>query len=154
MSAQSTIEQFDFSPLKPAAAQVAAISGCTPDEALREFTRFFQVKVEAKDVDAELLSPTGLMDHIWHAAVLDTRLYESLQQHVGMKIHHNPGGANRTPEETRKRNARLDRMVAAYKERFGSTPIGLRPHDEIKDAEMEEEEGDEHRAKPGDKPRC
>lgn len=76
------------------------------------------------------------MDFIWHAAVLDTRLYERLQQHVGMKIHHNPGGASRTAEETPKRNARLDRMAQMYQERFSTTPIGLRPHEPIEATEL------------------
>lgn len=53
------VDGFDFSPLLVAATQVAAFSECTAEEALREFTRFIQLKVEAKDTDAQLISPTG-----------------------------------------------------------------------------------------------
>ena len=34
------------------------------------------------------------MDEIWHAAILDTQFYASLQEALGVVIHHRPEGAS------------------------------------------------------------
>ncbi len=48
--------------------------------ALEEFRRFLQLQVAKQDSEAIQLTPTALMDHMWRASVLDTNLYDKLQE--------------------------------------------------------------------------
>jgi hypothetical protein len=43
-----------------------------------------------RDVDGTMLDRTALMDHVWRAASLDTKLYDALQAHLGMRLHRMP----------------------------------------------------------------
>jgi|TARA_R110002060_G_scaffold27509_8_gene37363 hypothetical protein len=48
------------------------------------------------------------MDEIWHAAILDTQFYASLQEALGVVIHHRPEGAS--DKEAAQRTKRLSVM--------------------------------------------
>jgi hypothetical protein len=62
------------------------------------------------------------MDHMWHAAVLDTKFCSSLQRQLGMELHHRPQGAL-TAEKEQREQRRRD-LVILYKLRYGSDPLG------------------------------
>jgi hypothetical protein len=85
---------------------------------MSEFVRFLELKKLTRDTDADKISPTPLMDVIWHAVVLDTRFYASLQQHLGLILHHRPEGALE-PQQA----ARFETMRALYRDRFGTEPL-------------------------------
>jgi large subunit ribosomal protein L40e len=40
-----------------------------------------------RDFDGTKLAPTPLMERIWCGAILDTELYDTLQAHLGMRLH-------------------------------------------------------------------
>lgn len=58
---------------------------------------------------------------MWHAAILDTRFYASLQSALGVMLHHNPAGADE--EQTQQREKRLMTMKALYKSFFNDEPL-------------------------------
>lgn len=62
-------------PLFHAAKELEVRTGFTVLQLLEEFRRFMAMKVVMRDTECELISPTGLIDHLWHAAILDTRYY-------------------------------------------------------------------------------
>lgn len=83
---------FDRTALAKALREKTAIS---EELALRTVNDFFDKFIEAKkleqDWDGTRLSPSPLIDAVWHAVLLDTRRYQAL---CGKKfIHHNPDGA-------------------------------------------------------------
>ena len=85
-SADSKQYSIDYAPLADAARKAFAIYGGTVDQALQEFHRLMELKVFVSDIDATKLSPTPLMDFMWHAAILDTKFYRELQQKLGLTI--------------------------------------------------------------------
>jgi hypothetical protein len=106
-----------------AAKEAAALFGTTAGVAMREFERFVELKVFLRDTDAVKISPTPLMDAMWHAAILDTVFYAGLQVKLGMMIHHRPSGAH--PEEAEARKKRLINLGNVYSVRYDSEPFGL-----------------------------
>jgi large subunit ribosomal protein L40e len=97
MSAQTHSEEerkepqgsnFDWTDLQPAATRLGSEWRCTAQQALLEFTRFIELKVFLGDTDGDKIEPTGLMEQMWRAAILDTRFYDDLQRHIGMRLHH------------------------------------------------------------------
>jgi hypothetical protein len=52
--------------------------------------RLLVVKTFMEDHDAEKISPSPIMDAMWHAATLDSRLYADLQKALGCVLHHRP----------------------------------------------------------------
>ena len=65
------------------------------------------------------------MDEIWHAAILDTQFYASLQEALGVVIHHRPEGAS--DKEAAQRTKRLSVMEGIYKTFFSTNPLERRP---------------------------
>lgn len=110
-------------PLFQIANTIATANGYKATELLEEFRRFLALKAILKDSDASLISPTPLMDTLWHAAILNTKLYDQLQQEYGIKIHHNPEGASQTASETNKRQKRLVEMKKWYKLLWNEDPL-------------------------------
>ncbi|KAF4618981.1 hypothetical protein G7Y89_g14866 [Cudoniella acicularis] len=110
--------------IKKAAIQtrVTIIYNVTIDQAVEEFRRLIALKTFYKDQNAEMLSPTPLMDTLWHAAILDTRFYAELQKALGCVLHHRPEGASDNEAEARK--LRLASMEALYTVYFTSKPSG------------------------------
>ncbi len=79
--------------LAGAAEQAEVLFGVSAAVAREEFRRFLQLKVSEMDSDATKLCPTPLMDHMWQAVILETELYERLQEQIGMKLHRAPTAA-------------------------------------------------------------
>ncbi len=109
--------------LANAAKEAAALHGTTASVAVREFRRFMDLKVVLRDKYAVKISPTPLMDAMWHAAVLDTVFYAGLQKELKMTIHHRPSGAG--PAEAEARRKRLTNLGNVYRLRYDSEPFGL-----------------------------
>jgi len=65
------------------------------------------------------------VDELWHAAILDTRLYAALQNALGLVLHHHPSGASEQDSENRE--MRLAAMKAIYRVSFSSDPLGHAP---------------------------
>src|SRR5258708_32636363 len=92
-SITSSAESIEVHPLFQQATAIGNSNGYSTDEILEEFRRFIALKFCCKDTDATIISPTPIMDLIWHAAILNTKYYEQLQAEYRMIIHHNPEGA-------------------------------------------------------------
>lgn len=96
-------------------------------QVLRQFYRFFLLSsfVFASDSERDVphLSPTPLMDSIWHHCILSTRFYKSLCDKLcnGRFLHHRIPPD--TPEETAARNERLAVMRFAYHRVYGVDPL-------------------------------
>jgi large subunit ribosomal protein L40e len=92
--------------------------------AIVEFIRFMLLKFHMRDFEGKVLSPTPLMDAVWHTAILNTRVYEAimtvLANHGGKWIHHET--LNETIENKQKRQARVAMTVAMYKVMFETDP--------------------------------
>lgn len=65
------------------------------------------------------------MDELWHAAILDTKLYAELQEALGLVLHHRPSGAS--DQESEHRERRLAVMKAIYRANFSTDPLGRPP---------------------------
>ncbi|KAJ3374540.1 hypothetical protein GGF31_007318 [Allomyces arbusculus] len=63
------------------------------DLAIHEYRRFLVLKVAHNDGQAVLLSPSAIIDAVWHAHILDTRAYLAMNQRLPFWIHHEPKGA-------------------------------------------------------------
>jgi len=106
-----------------AAKNAAALHNTTPALAMREFQRFLELKVFLHDTDATKISPTPLMDEMWHSAILDTVFYAALQSKLGQLVHHRPAGAMEAEADLRAR--RLVNLANVYRMRYDSQPIGM-----------------------------
>ncbi|KAJ3351329.1 hypothetical protein GGF32_004328 [Allomyces javanicus] len=82
-----------------------------------EYRRFLVLKVVHRDADAQLLSPSPIVDHIWHAHILDTKAYAAMCAKLPFFIHHNPKGARKTDDQSRAR--RRENTRACYYARYG-----------------------------------
>eukprot|EP00038_Savillea_parva_P009776 m.185764 g.185764 ORF g.185764 m.185764 type:complete len:203 (-) comp16559_c0_seq1:58-666(-) len=100
---RGVLDEYDVAPDGTAPARV------------EELKRFLALKAAHKDVHAALLSPSGDVDELWHALILDTMLYKEVCEALlreGGFIHHNPRGAESG------REARLRRTARAYQRAF------------------------------------
>lgn len=61
------------------------------------------------------------MDELWHATILDTKLYADLQEALGLVLHHRPSGAS--DQESEHRERRLTVMKAIYRANFSTEPL-------------------------------
>ncbi len=68
---------------------------------IAEFVRFLALKSFFHDVDADKLSPGPSIDEVWHAAILDTRFYETICNALGHALHHRPEGEHETDKKQR-----------------------------------------------------
>ncbi|KAF8853886.1 ubiquitin-domain-containing protein [Acephala macrosclerotiorum] len=103
------------------ADRVAIQYRITKDDAIEELRRLLVIKAFAVDEKATKISPTHLMDELWHAAILDTQLYADLQDALGLVLHHRPSGASE--QESGHREKRLAMMKAIYRASFSTNPL-------------------------------
>ncbi|TVY56172.1 hypothetical protein LSUE1_G009540 [Lachnellula suecica] len=106
--------------LQVPAQRAAAVYKITTQVAIEEFRRLVAIKAHVSDTNANIISPTLLMDDLWHAAVLDTLFYADLQAAPGLTIHHRPSGASEGESELRQ--VRLDTVKSLYKGYFSTDP--------------------------------
>ena len=72
---------------------------------IEEYKKFLVIKVISKDTQCPLnLSPSSLIDQVWHEHVLHTAKYREACTALGVFIDHDPSGAT---EEDDKREKRL-----------------------------------------------
>jgi hypothetical protein len=102
---------------------IAILFGVSTAVALREFERFLELKQFVKDSQQEKLSPTPLMDAVWHAALLETELYDRVEAHIGMRLHHSTASAPSDATATAAREGRLTAMRQLYKLRYNEQPV-------------------------------
>jgi hypothetical protein len=80
--------------------------------------RFMPIKKHAKDYDATLISPSYLVDQVWHVALQFTKGYAALCE--GPIIHHDPIGSEDNQNEFRK--VRYQRTLSTYRSLFHDEP--------------------------------
>lgn len=86
-----------------------------------EFFRFMMIKKATKDENAEIVSPSGYVDKVWHAALLYTKKYANYcEQEIGFFVHHDPNGAMDDDETNRIK--RYKNTILVYKENFQDAP--------------------------------
>ena len=118
-----------------ASRTAAATHKTTEALAMREFVRLMELKVFLRDKDATKILPSPLMDDMWHAAILNTSFYASLQTKLGLTIHHRPSGA--TEADAGARAERLVNLTNVYRMRYDEEPIGLNVEPSKEEATIE-----------------
>ncbi|PMD45493.1 hypothetical protein L207DRAFT_629947 [Hyaloscypha variabilis F] len=111
--------------LQAPAERAATLHEVTREQAIEELRRLLAIKVFTVDEDATKISPTPLMDEMWHAAILDTKLYAMVQSAFGLHLHHRPSGACDQESELRKK--RLVATKAMYSAFFSTNPLERAP---------------------------
>eukprot|EP01117_Protostelium_nocturnum_P001064 TRINITY_DN11389_c0_g1_i1.p1 TRINITY_DN11389_c0_g1~~TRINITY_DN11389_c0_g1_i1.p1 ORF type:complete len:219 (-),score=92.85 TRINITY_DN11389_c0_g1_i1:66-722(-) len=105
----------------------------------REYARFLWMKIQRKDINACLLSPSPIIDSIWHLHVLDTLSYSNFQQRFAVEIHHNPFKSIDAKEEKEQRKRETQRF---YAESFGEEmPTSVWDYEEDADVVPSKENG-------------
>lgn len=100
-------------------------------EMLQDFFRFLLLKWQLHDMDGEMLSPTPLMDSIWHHCILSTKFYEGLcSKFRGGFLHHQIPPD--TEEEDRQRIGRLHNMRFCFRTYYGVEPLEEKKAEEHK----------------------
>jgi len=112
------IKRIDFSCLLEKAQQYHPTA---PKELIGDLQRFLLLKILFEDWDADKLSPSPLIDVLWHHAILNTSFYANLMETLGVQIHH------RADDMDPDRMARLQLMLNAFHGLFGHYPIGCTP---------------------------
>jgi hypothetical protein len=95
--------------------------------AVKEFARFVILKLRKRDFEGGLLSPSPLVDAVWHEMILDTRMYAKFCLNVckGTVLEHYPDGASFEGEGARiKRQKRTSR---SYLRVFGELNESIWP---------------------------
>ncbi|KAL3761311.1 hypothetical protein ACHAWU_010224 [Discostella pseudostelligera] len=117
------LDDVDFgnfeSQLQPFADGMECITKEEPSTLLRECLKFLVLKKIAGDEDATTLSPTDVIDAVWHQLLLNPRLYKSINDSLGGEmIDHNPEGGR----DVDSRNERVTRTIEMYKSIYNITP--------------------------------
>jgi hypothetical protein len=108
--------------LQPQLRQIAIRFGVSAEVALREFVRFLEIKQWAQDSEHTKISPTPLMDAVWHAALLETKLYDRIEAHIGMRLHHSTAAAAEDGTTCAAREERLTALRQLYQLRYNEQP--------------------------------
>ncbi|KNE54079.1 hypothetical protein AMAG_00079 [Allomyces macrogynus ATCC 38327] len=98
----------------------ASVHEADIDLAVREYRRFLILKVVHNDAQALLLSPSPVIDAVWHAHILDTRAYAAMNEHLPSPIHYEPKGD--WDADTPNRARRLKNTLTCYRARWGEPP--------------------------------
>jgi hypothetical protein len=95
---------------------------------VHEYLRFLELKLEAADSNGTLLSPSPLIDQLWHLHILDTQHYAADCNHIAQLhfpdsayrfVHHSP---HRTFDHSDVVEGRRISAKKAYVLRFGTIP--------------------------------
>ena len=109
-------ENLDLSFLIPVLTNKIPNRSIKPNDLLREYKRFLAIKVIAEDTEAPFsLSPSAMVDQVWHQHILHTKQYRLTCTQFGVNIDHDPAGAG-DPEPVREK--RLKMTKAFYKTVF------------------------------------
>lgn len=85
------------------------------DSVINEYRKFIRAKVELKDFNAELLSPSPLVDVVWHAHILMTKDYFSFCNTIaGEFIHHNINNSFDKEKKTERYLRTIDWLFEKY----------------------------------------
>jgi hypothetical protein len=111
------LDDVDFgtfeSQLDPIAAGIDEYAD--PSTLLEECMKFMVLKKIAGDEDATTLSPTDVIDAVWHQLLLNPRLYRNINEALGGEmIDHDPEGGRDVPAH----NERVTRTIEMYKTVF------------------------------------
>ena len=97
----------------------------TERDLLIDVIRFLLLKRDLHHVERFrrfLISPTPLIDGVWHHFLLDTRFYKLICKRLGVFIHHAPRMDDDKEED---RQSRVSLMAQFYLERFGRRPLAI-----------------------------
>jgi len=87
-------------------------------ETMDAYCEFLTLKISEEDYKPKMLSPTDVIDQVWHAHILDTEAYQSFNERFVVDentIHHDPLMA--VDQETR--HERCINTIKAYEQYFG-----------------------------------
>ena len=140
------VSAFDFSALVDVLCAEEDFEEEGANEAVIELCRFLTLKALDLDLDASKLSPSGLVDVVWHCFLLTQPLYNqfcdkilpSRVAHPNRVIGHNPLGA-----EDEDRDNRYTHTLQRYKEVFGIEPPSFYWEDDEGESGEEDEDDDE-----------
>jgi ubiquitin len=101
----------------------------------REYERFMALKAKLADFDAQQLSPSLAVDHMWHQHILDTRAYEpDCKAFCDRLIHHDP----RSGVGLAERRGRALTTLVEYRRAFGPLTVVELARWKYGDAEVDE----------------
>jgi hypothetical protein len=95
---------------------------------VHEYIRFLELKMEEPNPEVSRISPSPLIDEVWHLHILDTRNYaadchqmhaEHFPRKAGQFIHHSPLGMFDNKKVLKQRR---EAAKKAYQLRFGTRP--------------------------------
>jgi hypothetical protein len=90
------------------------------------FNRFLHLKKVAADRHATLVSPSAIIDSVWHRAILYSREYRQLcREECGFFVDHEPLGAS--PADESNRRLRYASTWVAYQRLWGTPDLQLWP---------------------------
>jgi large subunit ribosomal protein L40e len=90
------------------------------------FNRFLHLKKVAADRHATLVSPSAVIDSVWHRAILYSREYRQLcREECGFFVDHKPLGAS--PADESNRRLRYASTWLAYQRLWGTPDLQLWP---------------------------
>ncbi|ORZ30986.1 hypothetical protein BCR44DRAFT_46451, partial [Catenaria anguillulae PL171] len=86
------------------------------DMLVSEYRRFLLLKYASRDEHATLVSPSPMIDQVWHEHILETRSYIGMCLTIGFWIHHDPDGADDkdTIDRERRRANTNDMYMAMF----------------------------------------
>ena len=92
--------------------------------ALEEYKRFLSLKQANPGLS---LSPSELMDAVWHIHILDTKMYaKDCQEIFGRFLHHAPSyGLDESQAEKSRLKQGMNRMIRLYHQTYGDFPAGV-----------------------------
>ncbi len=97
----------------------------TERDLLIDVVRFLLLKRDLHHVERfrhSVVSPTPLIDGVWHHFLLDTRFYRLVCKRLGVFIHHAPRMDDDKEED---RRSRVSLMAQLYLQRFGRCPLSV-----------------------------
>lgn len=125
LQGSETAVEFPSFPRKPGAKALArrmwqgGWSAQFAIEAVIEYYRFLELKVAVRDHDAIRLSPSALLDQVWHVHLLNTKDYQADMKAFGCEfLHHSTDKAFDGDVKVHRR----ENTALAYEARFQSPP--------------------------------